>query len=769
MRNLVFIALIISGLGHLNAGVIIGPDSDWSTDLKSTQQDTFPIEERYGDFINDETYNPFDILPSEIEQTVEYDPETDSYIVYEKIGDEYFRTPTSMTFNEYLDWKNKESEQNYFRKLANLGDQKRSKSGFLDPMSKIDIEKNLIDRLFGGNGLTIKPQGNIDLNFGARYTRVENPQIQQDQQSVLAVPTFDMDIKMSVDGKIGDKLDLGFNYDTQASFDFDRKIKLAYDSEKWTDDDILKKIEAGNVSLPLRSSLIQGAQELFGVKTELQFGHLRLTGILSQQRSEQETIQIQNGSTVQDFQIRPEEYDENRHFFISHYNRNAYESSLLNLPYIDNSFRITNIEVWISDDRGNFQSDQTMICALADLGESEEIRFSQQNNRIFDLVQDPEIVRLTTDFTSDNTIVEDLRLPDNRIHTLFETILNTDNIESVCESQEAFANTFRMEVGKDFEIFRGRKLSQGEFSYNPELGFISLNVRLRPNQNLAVSYEYFFTENCDEVYKVGSISDEGQLADADSLGVTQPESVLFTKMLKNSSQPIDHPNFDLMMKNVYPIRANNLQPTDFEFDIFYEDDSDGSLTKVLPIPGLDRTPILNIFGLDRLNSRNDPQPDGVFDFVPGITVVPQSSSIVFPVLEPFGSALEKTIEDQAEATPLELDSLKNFFTFNELYDTSVTQASLTLSQSKFVMAGRVKSSTSSEYSLGAWNIPQGSVRVTAGSVELTEGVHYEVDYGIGRVRILDPALLQQGVPVNISFEDNSVFSLQQKKHDGAQG
>ncbi len=761
MRNIVSIVLVLSGLAPLTAGVIIGPDTDWSSNLRETHQDTIPLQDRYGDFINDDTYNPFDILPSDIEQTVEYDPETDSYVVYERIGDEYFRTPTTMTFNEYLDWKNKESERNYFRKLGDLGDQTRSKSGKLDPMSKIDIEKNLIDRLFGGNGLTIKPQGNIDLNFGARYTKVDNPQIQLQQQSVLAVPTFDMDIKMSVDGKIGDKLDLGFNYDTQASFDFDREIKLAYDSEKWTDDDILKKIEAGNVSLPLRSSLIQGAQELFGIKTELQFGHLTLTGIASQQRSEQETIQIQNGATVQEFEIRPEEYDENRHFFLSHYNRNTYENSLKNLPYIDNSFRILNIEVWISDDRGNYQTDQTMICALADIAETEV--FSQAEPlRQFELETDEDFINLTSDVNGQETF----RLPENRVNTLFQEVIETPGIERICDSNQAFEAQFGMQAGTDFEIFRGRKLSQGEYFYNAELGFISLNVRLRPNQVLSVSYEYTFTENCDELYKVGSISDEGQVSDSDSTGMVQPEGVIFTKMLKNSSQSLTHPNWDLMMKNVYPIRANNLDQTDFEFDIFYENDSDGSLSKLLPIPGLEFDPILNILGLDNLNSRNDPQPDGIFDFVPGITVVPQNSSIIFPVLEPFGSALKEAIAENAVGTPNQINGFQTAFTFEDLYDNSVIAASQQLVQNKFVMVGKVKSSSSSEYSLGAWNIPQGSVRVTAGSVELTEGVHYEVDYGIGRVRILDQALLQQGVPVNISFEDNSVFSLQQKNMIG---
>ena len=236
--------------------------------------------------------------------------------------------------DRYLEWKNQEAEKKYFNKLAGLGDRYKSALGKVDPMSKVDIEKNLIDRLFGGQGLQITPQGNIDLNIGARYNETENPNLQTDQQRFWNVPDFDMDIKMAVDGKIGDKLDLGFNYDTNASFDFDRKIKLAYDSEKWTDDDILKKVEAGNVSLPLRSNLIQGAQELFGIKTELQFGHLRLTGILSQQRSRQESIQIENGATIQQFELRPEDYDENRHFFLSHYHRETFERSLSTLPNI---------------------------------------------------------------------------------------------------------------------------------------------------------------------------------------------------------------------------------------------------------------------------------------------------------------------------------------------------------------------------------------------------------------------------------------------------
>ena len=714
-------------------------------DSYHTVSDTIPLKDRKGDFITDKTYNPFDIYPSELEQTVKYDPETNTYIVYEKIGDEYFRTPTYLTFEEFLDWKEKKQQREYFDRLAGFTEEYDAKAtGIVDPLSKINIEKNLVDRLFGGNDINIEPQGNIDLTFGLDYRNDQNPNLNAARQNQGALFDFDMDIKMNVEGNIGDKMDLGFNYDTNASFDFDRKIKLAYDSEQFSEDDIIKKIEAGNVSLPLRGTLIQGAQSLFGLKTELQFGNLRLTGIASQQRSRQETQTIQNGATVQEFEMRPDDYDENRHFFISHYHRNTFEEKLQNLPYINNNMRVTNIEVWISDDRLDYQQNQTMICAIADIGEPEPSLFSNP-------AADYEINRM-----QQPNIYFDKKgrlLPENNTNKLFGDLIDDEQTKRIERTHSNLTGSrYNLEDPRDFSIYQGRKLNPSEYTFSEELGFISLNVRMRPNQNLSVSYEYFYTLACDDIYKVGSTTDESNVPNTNSMGEVESQGVIYTKMLKSATQTVNHPTWDLMMKNVYPLRTSNLSEVDFQFDIFYEDDSDGSLKKFLPEEDYRTLPLLNIFGLDKLNSRNDPQPDGIFDFVPGITVVPQSSSIVFPVLEPFGRSLEQLIPDADVAAR---------YSFPELYDTTVTGAREVLVKNKFVMAGRVKSDVSSEYSLGAWNIPQGSVRVTAGR-ELVEGQDYEVDYAIGRVRIINESILQSGVPINVSYEDNSVFSLQQK-------
>lgn len=735
--SIVFCSLILYG-GTTN------PPSLW--ELESISMDTIPFNPRHGDYINDEQYNPFSLLPSNVEQTVEYDLESGNYMILEKIGDEYYRNPSYLTFEEYLEWRSKQEEREYFEKISGISDEYKSGTGKIDPLSKINIERNLIDRLFGGNDITIEPQGNIDLTFGVTHQNTEALD-QFESARKFTLFDFDMDIKMNVEGNIGDKMNLGFNYDTNASFDFDRKIKLAYDSEQFSEDDIIKKIEAGNVSLPLRSSLIQGAQSLFGLKTELQFGRLRLTGIASQQRSRQESLSVQNGATFQEFELRPDDYDENRHFFISHYHRDAYEKALSNLPYINNNFRVTNIEVWISDDRPDYQQNQTMICAIADIGQTDEELFSNQDPmRSYDVPAMP---------LPDHVDIAGRLLPENGGNSLFQQILDDEMVKRVEFTADVLkSSAYGMQQQRDFEVFRGRRLSPSEYSFNPELGYISLNARLRPNQILSVSFEYFYTINCDAVYKVGSTTDEGSVPNSNERGEVESEGVIFTKMLKSSNQRVNHPTWDLMMKNIYPLRTNQLNQNDFEFDIFYEDDSDGSLKKFLPEPNFPRIPLLNVFQLDRLNSRNDPQPDGIFDFVNGVTIIPRSGSIVFPVLEPFGSSLDSLFGDPQIAAK---------YKFQELYDTTVTIAREFLVQNKFVMIGKYKSTTSSEYSLGAWNIPQGSVTVRSGTGNiLTEGIHYEVDYGIGRVRIIDESILQSGVPVRISYEDNSVFSLQQK-------
>lgn len=737
-------------------------------DIYTTEMvtDTVPIKDNYGDHITDPNNNPFDIQSNVIDQKVEYDPITGNYIIYEKIGEEYYRTPTYLTFEEYLEFKKKKQQRDYFNRLAGISSKKSGLNAKIDPMERIDVQNSLVDRLFGGTEVNIQPQGQVDVTLQSTYWNSFQAQFGGNGNGVQFIPIDpEVDIRVSTEGNIGTKLNLDFNYDTQSTFDFDRQIKLDYDTEAFGEDDIIKKIEAGNVSLPLRGNLIQGAQSLFGLKTELQFGHLRLTAIASQQQSEQNNLRIENGAAVQEFELTPDEYDENRHFFISHYNRETFEQNLERMPQIATAFRVSQLEVWISDDaRQNTRTRSTPIVAFADLGESD---LENYTNKVPGF-EPPTML-------SDQIFLDRSKnkiLPDNRVNPIYERIVtNEDNLPEF-EDVEDYNKVVTLLEGQgfesntDFAVFEGRKLSQSEFTYNEQLGMLSLNIRLRPSQNLAVAYNYTFTENCDEIYNVGNLSADGSKYSpqtrssipGDTSIMVEPAKVLFTKLLKSNVQQTNKPTWDLMMKNVYPLRATTLDPKEFSFDIFYEDDSDGSLKKFIPEAGFRNKPLLQVFNLDNLNKYNDPQADGVFDFVPGVTVIPSSGSVVFPVLEPFGSSLDSLLVGIDPATV-------ERYKFQELYDTSVTIARLSLEKNKFLMMGEVTAATSGEINLGPF-VPEGSVRVRAGGVLLQEGSDYEVDYSIGRLRIINESYLQQGTPINVSFEDQALFSLQQKNMIG---
>ena len=694
-----------------------------------TNQDTVP-KDRKGDFVNDPQSNPFDLRdPSVIQKEVTYDPESGLYIIKEKVGDDYFRAPTYMTFEEYAEYRKQQQQRSYFQKLGGLSSGVRSSTGIEDPIADIDVSTSLIDRLFGGNEVEIKPQGNIDLTFGGDYQNVQNPILTTRQQRQGGFD-FDMDINLNASGRIGEKLNLNFNYNTQANFDFENQMKLAFDSDQFSEDDIIKKIEAGHVNLPLRSSLIQGSQSLFGLKTELQFGRLKLIGIASQQKSQAQSIQLQDGGQLSEFEVLADQYDENRHFFLSHFSRETFESTLSNLPQINTLFTITKMEVWITNERFETQNVRDIV-AIADLGEGDRMT-NRDPNRWQMLANPPK------DFTGRRN------LPDNTSNTIYQSIINDPmarNLDNAVATLQS--SSFQFEQVRDFEKIRARMLNSSEYTFNPQLGFISLNINLRQDQVLAVAYEYVYK---GQTYQVGELTSETP-GDPDTL------SVLYAKLLKATSPRVDLPTWDLMMKNFYNIGAYQVDQEDFLLDVFYDEPGKG-FKRFLPAEGVRSVPLITIFNLDNLNTYGDPQPDGIFDFVPGLTIFPQNGRIMFPVLEPFGSSLSSRIGDSLTASQ---------FTFQMLYDSTITLAREFPELNRFVIRGEYKASGGgSDVSLRSFNVANNSVVVKAGAQVLQEGVHYRVDYNTGRVEITDESIKNSGVPIDIQYEDNNTFGFQNR-------
>ena len=263
--------------------------------------------------------------------------------------------------------------RNYFKQKLDAIDGKKdgSEEAKKDLLPRYYVKSGLFESIFGSNTIDVKPTGSIEMDFGLRHTKQDNPAFSPRNRSTT---TFDFNqrISMSLMGKVGTRLNVNVNYDTQSTFAFQNLIKLEYTP---SEDDIIQKIEVGNVSMPLNSSLIKGPQSLFGVKTKWQFGKTSITGVFSEQKSQTKTVVAEGGGTVQDFEMYALDYDSDRHFFLSQYFRNKYDAALKNYPFIDSRVQISRLEIWVTNkqNRVNTTTGNNLrnIIALQDLGEAQ--------------------------------------------------------------------------------------------------------------------------------------------------------------------------------------------------------------------------------------------------------------------------------------------------------------------------------------------------------------------------------------------------------------
>lgn len=706
--------------------------------------------------------------PNSIQSKYTYDPITDRYIYTETIGKFNINYPIILTPKEFQELVAKENLRSYYKQKIDAFDGK--KDGAKDEQKNLlpgfYVKSDLFETIFGGNNIDVIPQGSVEMDLGVLFSKQDNPSFSPRNRSNF---TFDFDqrISLSLLGKVGTRLQVTANYDTQSTFDFQNLIKLEYTP---TEDDIIQKIEVGNVSMPLNSSLITGAQSLFGVKAQLQFGKTTVTGVFSEQKSQASTVVAQGGGTLQEFELFIRDYDENRHFFLAQYFRNTYDKSLATYPYFNNGgLQITRLEVWVTN-RSNRTDNIRNVVAFQDLGETDVIG-----------LQTPPAGFVNAGFGS---------FPDNPNNDFDPTNIGgggsqlTNAIRDVATVQSGILVS-NVKEGFDYaKLENARKLIEGqEFILNKDLGYISLNQRLNNDEVLAVAFQ--FTVG-GQVYQVGEFANDG----VDATNVTtntsgQVTSVinsnLVLKLLKSSITNVDQPVWDLMMKNIYDTGAYQLSQDDFKLNIFYNEASPlNFITPVsgtpFPTPGpnqnnLQETPLLRVFNLDKLNFNNDPQTngDGFFDFVPGITVIPQNGKIIFTSAEPFGKHLFNKLllnvnEDYDNKSTYNANQQK--YVYDILYKSTKTAALEEIEKNKFKLKGRYKSESGDGIPIGAFNVPRGSVKVTAGGRVLVEGIDYTVDYQLGRVQILDPALKASNTPIQVTTENNAVFGQQTRRFTG---
>ena len=637
--------------------------------------------------------------PENMKQTVEYNDSLDRYVIGYKVGGTYVNAPVMMTPAEYLKWSERQSWADYYRSKNQEILQKEGKEKF--DFTDMHFDLGPAEKIFGPGGVRIKTQGTAELKFGATIKKIDNPSLPIRNRKTTAM-NFDEKVNLNVNGKVGDKVNMNLNYNTDATFDFDtQNLKLKYEGKE---DEIIKLVEAGNVTFPSNNSLVRGASSLFGVRTDMQFGKLKLQTVLSQKKSSSKSVGSKGGVQLTPFEIDVANYEENRHFFFANYFRNTYDEAMHRLPNLMTGIKINRVEVWITNKTGTTTNSRNVI-AMANLGES------------------------STDVPSNNA---------NGIYAQVKSMPHIRDVDAASGDLEAAGYT----GGTDFEkLSNARLLASSEYTVNSALGYISLKTVLQPDQVLAIAYEYTYG---GVSYQVGEFASD----------LTNASSALIVKALKNTSNHPQQPNWDLMMKNVYYL-ASSVEKDKFRLDVKFQSDTAGVYLTYIPEPQVRDSSIIYILGADRLDNNNRAHPNGYFDYVEGYTV--SNGRVFFPAAEPFGEYLKnylikKNVSAEKAAK----------YAFTELYTSTKTIAKQIAEKDKYVLSGQYRGTSANVISLGAYNVPQGSVKVTAGAELLTEGSDYTVDYSAGEVTILNQSIIDAGTAINVSLESNTDYAQARK-------
>ena len=661
--------------------------------------------------LNDLYQSPLDLKrPDNLQYQVVYNDTLDRYIIGNRMGSTWLSAPIMLTPKEYLAWTEQQQRNSYFRKQNDEIFQAKGKEKF--DFSDMHFDLGPAEKIFGPGGIRVKTQGSAELKFGINKKNIDNPSLPIRNRKTTMMD-FDEKINLNVNGKVGDKVNMNLNYNTDATFDFDaQNMKLKYDGKE---DEIIKLVEAGNVSFPSNSSLIKGASSLFGVRTDMQFGKLKLQMVASQKKSASKSVSTRGGVQLTPFELNVADYEENRHFFLSQYFRNHYDAWMQKLPNLTTGITINRVEVWVTNKTGNTTNTRNIV-ALTDLGENQKL--------------------------SNPMWAASGQVPSNQANTEYAAMTGQYAAARDIDQAATTLDGGGLVGGADYEkLESARLLNSSEYTVNTALGYISLKTSLQTDQVLAVAYEY---TSGGVTYQVGEFASD----------LSDTKQALFVKSLKNTSNNPRQGNWGLMMKNVYYL-ASTVEKEKFRLDVKYQSDTTGVYLSYIPEQQVKEQPIIRVLGADRLDNNNKAHSNGYFDYVEGYTI--SNGRVFIPKVEPFGSYMRDYLVKRGVAA----DKAEKY-AFTELYDSTKTVAKQIAEKNKYQIVGQFKGSAANVISLDAYNVPQGSVLVTAGGITLKEGTDYSVDYSAGEVTILNQSIIDAGTAVNVSLESNTDFGQTRK-------
>jgi len=614
--------------------------------------------------------------------------------IRDKIGEQTVKVILKVPLEDYINYRLKARERTLWDDLAykyelkdtamkGLGELIKSITDFEIPLPSVGVLT-----IFGTPKISLQIGGAVDIH-GAWRTETTEGVTASALGNTRNEPDFRQTVQVNVNGMIGDKLQIGADWNTERTFEYENQLKIKYTGYE---DEIIQSIEAGNVSLQT-SSLIGGGEALFCIKARFKMGPLTLTTIASQKKGETKEKSLSGGSQSTPFTIRAYDYSKNHYFIDSVYADTSASLNLFNKyyanaqPVINSFYTVKYIEVW-----------KSVKQALKNPNE--------RNANAF------------------------IHLPQRSAG--YDPTLRSESVTDV-EGQIVKTRFILLQENIDYILHK-------------ETGYITFKTRVEENEVIAVAYQIDGPTAAidDDIFYGDFIAEAGSdTSQRMILKLVKPENL----------QPSYTTAWQLLLKNIYPLGPRNINKDGFELDIKYD------------VPGqelqsvLGSVKLLNAFGLDYLDAGNNPNPDGLFDFLPDKTIIPETGEVIFPVLQPFGRSLSGALSVLPD-----YDSLR----YNDVYDKLVVFAKQNQVKDKWVITGKSSGSSSSTYSLG-FNLVENSVKVLLNGRELTPGVDYYIDYNVGQLTIRNDAALVPGANLKITYEENDLYQFASKTLFGMRG
>ncbi len=381
-----------------------------------------------------EYHYPLFLYSNIIQRSATIDSTGDYVDIRETLWGNDVKVPLEVPLKEYIKLEERYSVQKTWEDLAHaytLNNQQDQLGSLMQGVTNIDIPipPNPVLSIFGPPRINLKISGAVDIRGAWRNQKI-NAQTLSQLGNVTNQPDFQQDVQINVNGTVGDKLNIGANWDTQNQFEYENQLKIKYTGY---DDEIVKSVEAGNVSLSTPSSFIGSSQALFGIKSQMQLGPLTLTALASQQKAQGKTLTVSGGSQSQTFKLHAYDFATN-HFFIDSRYLPGYEQYYQQpgQPY-NSDLLITDYEVYVS---------------------------------VPTATQDPTI--------RDGVAV--MELPPR-------------------EANRSFYDSLRAQTGINtpnpglIDAGRFKKLANDQFTLDPKTGVLTLNNQILPEQIIAVAYK----------------------------------------------------------------------------------------------------------------------------------------------------------------------------------------------------------------------------------------------------------------------------------------